>query len=313
MTSVRTAVAPDRVTTRLLTRLTPAGRKPASPADAPFSAAAAVAEHVWGVLPLLYLLDADRHPAVVAARAGDLPTALAVFTPNAELAWSVPPVRARWQGGRVVLSGRFRVGFPAAAALVTAVTEDGATVLCLVTPAGAQPGWVELTSVEVQDVLVSSPLSASDITVLTGAVDDYAWVYAGTVQRHAARMVADLRRALASTVAGSQPLSASQYLAHELTRLDIELSMLGDAARSGAGFRGEPAGGQAVSAVLAACTDLAYRTAAVVEDFTTQLGLPPPADVSWSTEALQGHFGGRRMAEAELARRMGLLTETAAT
>lgn len=156
---------------------------------------------------------------------------------------------------------------------------------------------------------MSPPLTKREMSALTGAVDSYAWVYADTVQRHAARVVADLRRALVNAGVGSQPLSASQFLAHELTRLDIELAMLGEAVQLGAGFRAEPAGGQAVAAVLAACIDLAYRTAVVCEDFVAQLGLPPAPDASWTSEDVQAHFGGWRMAEAELARRMGLLTE----
>ncbi|MBW4721870.1 hypothetical protein [Saccharothrix obliqua] len=285
--------------TGLLVRLAPGE---AVPADVPFVVAAAANEHLNGVRPLL--AEFRDHPTLVAARAGRLPTALAAFTANAALAWGEPAVHAREEGGRVVLAGRFRVAFPGAAAVVVTGFADG-TRLCLVdlTARGVvvgDAGWVDVTDVVVDPALVSGPVRVADPGgPLLRAIDTCAWAYAGIAWRHATAVVADLRRVLAATATSGPVFSTSQLLAHELTRLDIELSLLGDALGEH-GSRVVEVGGEAVVAVLAAATDLVHRTGAVAADLVADLGLPA------GPVTPDGYFGGRRMVEAELARRMGV-------
>lgn len=47
----------------------------------------------------------------------------------------------------------------------------------------------------------------------------------------------------------------------------------------------------------------------MAEDLATELGLPnTPVDAAdWPADAVQALFGGRRVVEGELARRMGLI------
>jgi hypothetical protein len=289
-------------------------------ASAPFAVAGAVTEHLLGVLPLLDFWECRSSPTLAAVRDGALPTALGLFTPNSRLTMAIPAVAARWSGGHAVLDGRLRFGFEAArASVVTGGFDDGLRLCLLVHDApgvrigaaGQAPGsgWADLTGAIVDADLVSRPVSWDRAGPLARAVDGYAWAYADNAARHAARVVADLRRTLAATPTSAEVLSTAQFLAHELTRLEIELSLLATAAGFGPGFRGEAPGGEAVAAVLTACTDLTYRTACIAEDFATELGLAPlhGGDPSWSAATIQAHFGGRRMVAAELGRRMGLL------
>ncbi|MCL7456336.1 hypothetical protein M8I35_03950 [Micromonospora sp. MSM11] len=306
---------------RLLAELAPVGAPAAEVSEAVLAAgprvglpdALAVLEHACGVRPLLDLLAGAGHPTVAAVRAGDLPCALALFTPDATLALPVPGVRARSGPDGFVLDGRYRYGSPAGAALLVAEAADGPR-LCLLrhdepgvrTTGPDGWGWAELTGVTVDPALVSGPVSWHPAGPLLAVVDAYAWAYAPVVAAHAAATVAQLRRELADPAVGV--LAASQYLAHELTRLDIELALLSSAARFGPRLRGGEAGGTAVVAVLTACATLTHRTAQVAADFATELGVPggAAADPAWRV-AVQAAFGGRRMVEGELARRMGLL------
>jgi len=311
------------VVRRLLDRLLPVGFWPDAAAPGttgwdgiPFATAVATTEHVTGVLPLLDLFPNDRHPTVTAVRDGALPAALALFTPNAALAMPVPAIQARRSNGDVLLDGRCRYHHQATAVSLVAVGVDGGLRLCLVRHDGdgvrvgaiedpTEAGWIELTAAPIDTDLVSGPVSWED-EALTRVVDGYASAYVTLASRHATAVIAGLRRALAGAEAADTVLSSSQLLAHELTRLDIELSLLSTAAdRLESSRDGSTPGDVPVVAALAAATDLAYRTAQVASDFATQFGLPTTAP--WSTATLQGHFGGRRMVEGELARRMGLL------
>ncbi|MET8910016.1 hypothetical protein [Micromonospora sp. NPDC004551] len=309
---------------RLLAELAPAGAPATAVSEALLAAgpdiglpdAAAVLEHACGVRPLLDLLSEATHPTVTAVRAGDLPCALALFTPDATLALPAPGVRARHDADGIVLDGRYRYGNPAAAAALVLVEAADGPRLCLVRhdepgvrTAGPDGwGWADVAGVSVDPALLSRPVSWDPGGPLLTAVDAYAWAYVPVAAAHAAEAVAQLRRELADPAVGV--LAASQYLAHELTRLDIELALLTSAARFGPRLRGEEPGGTAAAAVLTACATLTHRTAQVAADFATELGVPgsPAADPGWRT-AVQAPFGGRRMAEGELARRMGLLAE----
>ncbi|MGV9214455.1 hypothetical protein ACTFTM_21560 [Micromonospora sp. RB23] len=309
---------------RLLAELAPAGAAAAAVSGAVLAAgpdvglpdAVAVLEHACGVRPLLDILPGVAHPTVGAVRAGDLPCALALFTPDATLSLTVPVVRARRGADGIVLTGRYRYGNPAAsAALVLVEAADGPRLSLVrhdlpgVRTTGTDGwGWAEVAGVTVDEMLLSRPVSWDPAGPLLTAIDAYAWAYVPVAAAHAAEAVARLRRELADQAV--EVLVASQYLAHELTRLDIELALLASAARFGPGLRGGGPGGIAAAAVLTACATLTHRTAQVAADFATELGVPggPAADPAWRT-AVQAPFGGRRMAEGELARRMGLLAE----
>ncbi|RFU37309.1 hypothetical protein DZF91_33545 [Actinomadura logoneensis] len=326
----------------LLAELLADGRP--NPADVPsrlleardglgFPDAAAVLEHTAGVLPLLDLFGASGHPLLDAVRRGGTPCALALFTPGMELSPRVPAVHGRAAGVSVVLSGRYRYGSAAAeAALVQIGCADGLR-LCLVAhdhPAlavggggGAAGGWgwAEAADAEIDARLVSPPVTWDAGSPLVAALDAYTWSYLTLAVAHATSVVAGLRRVLAVPDGGAAPLSGSQHLAHELSRLDIELSLLADLARlgprlsgapatpTGAGVPSSPTGahvsaGVSAAAALAACTRLTRRTARIADDFAAEFGLP--GGPSWA-DAAHAHFGGPHMAESELARRMGLL------
>ncbi|MEV4259095.1 hypothetical protein AB0J52_38555 [Spirillospora sp. NPDC049652] len=305
---------PDAVPSRLLD----------ARGDLDFPDAAAVLEHAAGVLPLLDLFGASEHPLLDAVRRGETPCALALFTPGMELSPRVPAVHARASGVSIVLSGRYRYGSAAAeAALVQVGCADGLR-LCLIAhdhPAlavggagGAEGwGWAEAADAAIDPSLVSPPVTWDAGSPLVAALDAYTWSYLTLAVAHATSVVAGLRRVLAVPDGGAAPLSGSQHLAHELSRLDIELSLLADLARLGPRLHGpDPttlvgvgaSAGVSAAAALAACTRLTRRTARIADDFAAEFGLPggPP----WA-DATHAHFGGPHMAESELARRMGLL------
>ncbi|MEV0407211.1 hypothetical protein [Actinoallomurus sp. NPDC050550] len=280
-----------------------------------FPDAATVLEHTTGVLPLLDLFDPTDHPLPDAVRRGASPCALALFTPGMELSPRVPSVRARSVGDRVVLDGRHRYGNAAVEAVLVQVGFGDGLRLCLVSHdhpavsvggggAGEGWGWAESAEAVIDSRLVSPPVTWDAGSPVVAALDAYTWSYVTLAVAHAASVVAGLRRVLAVPSGDTAPLSGSQFLAHELSRLDIELSLLAELARLGPRLRGPDRGGTSAAAALAACTRLTQRTARIAADFAAELGLARP-DV-WPAAA-HAHFGGRRMAEAELARRMGLL------
>ncbi|MFJ2189058.1 hypothetical protein ACIOJE_14055 [Kitasatospora sp. NPDC087861] len=297
----------------------------------PFALAAALTEHVHGVLPLLDAFDAfDAVDTVDAAaeadgvRTGRLTAALGLFTPNALFSLAAPTVRATLRaaedGGRVVLHGRYRYATEDADLSVVGVALDGEARLALVRHdapgvrlhgAGRATGWgwADLDGVALAPTALSRPVDWSPTGLPAAVLDGYAWAFVRRAPAWPARVVADLRRVLATTGEGVEALSTSQELAHELSRLEIEISLAAAAARFGPGFKAGQPGGQAALAVLLSCVDLARRAARLAEDLATELGLPnTPVDAAdWPADAVQALFGGRRVVEGELARRMGLI------
>ncbi|MEU3556119.1 hypothetical protein [Streptomyces fragilis] len=300
----------------------------------PFVHAAAWTEHLCGVLPLLDLFpDASHDPQeprrlVEGVRTGALLAALGLFTPNTHFAPSLPAVRAeRVPGLGLTLEGRFRYASPQADLSLVPLRVAGEEQLRLVllphthdglrtygAGRATEPGWGELTGAVVQEAELSHPVTWDLDGPLVRVLDSYGWEFARRSVTWSARVIADLRRSLAATGSGTEALSTSQYLAHELSKLEIEISLAAAAASFGAELKGEEPGGQSAAAVLLAATDLLTRTARVVEDMSTELGLTPSpcAADSWPAGQIQGYFGGRRMAESQLARRMGLVPEAVA-
>ncbi|UED83204.1 hypothetical protein [Streptomyces profundus] len=289
----------------------------------PFAEAAARTEHLCAVLPLLDLFEHDPYDCAAAVRAGQQRAALGLFTPNAPFAVTEPTLRARPVGaGLTALTGRFRYADGAAEiTLATVWSEEDETLRLALLPhtlagvrlfgAGraADRGWGEATDAALDGRALSRPVSWRPDGPLVPVLDAYAWEFSRRSVTWSAKVVADLRRALANTGEGTGALSTSQYLAHELSRLEIELSLAAAAASFGAEFKGEPPGGESVGAVLAAGTELLWRTVRIAEDLSTELGLVPGpvAEEGWPADVVQASFGGRRMVEGELARRMGLV------
>jgi hypothetical protein len=270
------------------------------------------AERRCGVLPLLDLFDADPDGLVAGVRDRRLVAGLGLFTPNAGLDWTDPTVRARREGDHVLLDGRFRFVDERAALSLVLVALEGRLRLALlphrhggVLVSGT---WGEVTGASLRIASLSRPVSWTAGGPLARMFENYAWEFVGEATAWSATVIADLRRVLAVTASSGEPFSTSQYLAHELTRLEIEVLQAGTAARFGAAFQAESSGGQAVVAVLLSATDLVRRTVAVAEELTAELGLrrSPATDGRWPGSAVGLFFGGRRMVERELARRMGL-------
>jgi hypothetical protein len=294
-------------------------------AAGPFAEAAARTEHLCAVLPLLELFAHDPDGDIARVRSGERRAALGLFTPNSRFAPSVPTVRAERAGGnRLTLTGRFRYAAKGAElSLVTLRSADRDTLRLALLPHtldGLRPygagragawGWAELDGATVEERALSRPVSWAPEGPLVPVCDAYAWEFSRRSVTWSARVVADLRRELALTGGGTEALSTSQYLAHELTTLEIEISLAAALASFGADFKSEKPGGTSVAAVLLASTDLLHRTVRVAEDMSTELGLEnnPAGAADWPADAVQACFGGRRMAESELARRMGLVPE----
>lgn len=288
----------------------------------PFAEAAARTEHLCAVLPLLDLFPHDPGGHVSRVRSGGVRAALGLFTPNSEFALPLSPVLAeRTDDGRLTLTGRLRYAVgDAELSLVPVRARDGDVTRLALLPhtldglrrygAGRADGWgwVGLDRVTVDQDALSQPVSWAPGGPLAAVLDAYAWEFSRRSLTWSARVVADLRRELALTGDGTEALSTSQYLAHELSRLEIEISLAAALASFGADFKGEEPGGTSVAAALLAATDLLHRTVRVAEDMSTELGLEDSAAgaVGWPADAVQAWFGGRRMAGSELARRMGL-------
>ncbi|GAA4785464.1 hypothetical protein [Streptomyces ziwulingensis] len=296
-------------------------------ASEPFAEAAARTEHLLAVLPLLDLFPHDPDGHVSRVRSGARRAALGLFTPNSEFALPVPAVRAEHNGdGRLTLTGRFRYAVADAelslVPLRAAAGDPPRLALLPHTLAGLRRygagradgwGWIELDGVSVAEGALSHPVSWAPQGPLAPVFDAYAWEFSRRSLTWSARVVADLRRELALTGSGTEALSTSQYLAHELSKLEIELSLALALASFGAEFKGEEPGGTSVAAVLLASTDLLHRTVRVAEDMSTELGLENSAvgAADWPADTVQAFFGGRRMAGGVLARRMGLWPQDA--
>jgi hypothetical protein len=289
-----------------------------------FADTVAAVEHEHGVLPLLGLFDADPEGLATGIRTGRLRASLGLFTANARFSAAAAPLTAVRRAGHVALSGRVRYGDPRAEVTVAAVRLEGELRLVLLAhtlpgvrrhgPHGER-GWLLVDDARLSSAVLSRPVSLAPAGGLAAPLDTCAWHVARHAAHFSARLLADLRRRLAATGAGKDALSTSQYTAHEISRLEIEVSLAAAAADHGPGFRTEGPGGQAVGAVLLACGDVLRRTHALVAELEAELGLPDgPLGAGEVSRALaHGLLGGRRMAEGELARRMGLTAETAET
>ncbi|MFJ8005327.1 hypothetical protein [Streptomyces fagopyri] len=287
-------------------------------ATAPFGEAAARMEHQCAVAPLLNLFDKDPHGFVEGIRTGRLRAALGLFTPNARFSLSHPTVTAVRDGVDVLLDGRYRYAGEWADVAFVPLAIDGEVRLALLphspearhsdtSPADGY-GWRVLSGVRLAAHALSRPVTFDADGPLAAVLDAFGWQFSRGSAELCARVVADLRRTLARSGEGTEALSTSQYVAHELSRLEIEISLASRAASLGAVFKNEGPGGQSAASVLLACTGLLWRTARMAEDLTTELGLPATdSGTGLTTASLQAYFGGRRMVEGELARRMGLL------
>ncbi|WP_156755625.1 hypothetical protein [Actinokineospora pegani] len=268
------------------------------------------AEHT--IHPLLALFAEDE--LVGRVRSGATSAAVGLFRPNALFSLSQNPLQGIRDGADVVLDGGFQLTAPGAEVALVAVALDGGVRLALLPSDAAgvrvDGGVGAAVGAVLRGDALSEPVSLTEAGPVRAALADHAWRFAAFGARWCAGVIADLRRTLAVTGAGVRALSTSQYLAHELSKLEIEVNLAGLAAEHGAGSRAEATGGQAVAAVLLACTDLLHRTVVVAEDMTADLGLAdtPVTRPGWPGRAVLAHFGGRRMVEAELARRMGLVT-----
>jgi DNA-binding transcriptional ArsR family regulator len=285
-----------------------------------FADAAARTEQLCGVLPLLDLFNDDPYGLAEQVRDRRRIAALGLFTPNALFALAYPTIRAIRDGDQIVLDGRFRYAVARADVSLVDIELEDQTRLALLphTLEGVRVhgaghaedwGWGELTGAVLQARALSRPVSWVADGPLVRTLDDYGWEFARRSSSWTTRIIADLRRVLANTGVGTEALSTSQYIAHELSKLEIEISLAASAARFGPAFKGEEPGGQAMAAVLLSCTDLLRRSVRVAEDLNTELGLwpIPGADTDWPAASIHAYFGGRRMLESELARRMGLV------
>ncbi|MCX4409549.1 MULTISPECIES: hypothetical protein [unclassified Streptomyces] len=276
-------------------------------------ARAAAVEHRHGVLPLLDLFDEDPDGLLAAVRRGAVRAALGLFTPNARFSVEAAAVDAARDGGQTVLTGRFRYADPHATAVVVPVALPGEVRLALLPDTlgggrlfGAGRGWAELDGAVFPARALSRPVTWKPDGALSAAYDGCAQRFAPLAAAFSARAIADLRRELARTGAGQDALSTSQYTSHELSRLEIATALAAAACTAPPGT--QPLTGPSAAALLLAAVDALHRTLDLADNLSTELGLaaaPTLRDPS-STATVRAFFGGRRMVEGELARRMGL-------
>ncbi|MEU4181138.1 hypothetical protein [Streptomyces sp. NPDC026589] len=277
-------------------------------ASLPFPLAAALTEHVEGVLPLVGTI-AGRSPLLRAGRAGEALIVSGLFTPNSSLSPRVASFRGHVEGSEVVMSGAVSFAALTADAALSAVSLEGRSHVFLLPLADREAGIGRAERIELRlppDHL-SAPLSWGPGGLAASAFEAHARAFAPGACAAALRALGCLRRALTARNSASGVLSTSQLLAHEVTRTEITAGLAALAADTPT----DPV------AALAACTGVLDSVALLAQEFVgagmvdeSSLRTDPDWDPSWTTPSVRVHFGGRRMVEGELAHRMGLLPAT---
>lgn len=241
---------------------------------------------------------------------GDAPEllSLALFTPNAQFNPSVVSVSGRRVEGGVEIDGRVRTGHGAARGSLVPIRIGPAVRLCLVDHeaagariqgmAGAAPAWLHLEGCFVSEARTSGPLSWPDDSRVARVLDGLGPAVARLAAEACGAGLRELRRVLASTECAGGVASQSQLVAHEISKFEIEVWLLGAAAVT------PPADPWPL---LCGALETIRTFVALTEDLDVEIGLdwssvPGP----WPTRADLGHLGGVRTVQGEDARRAGL-------
>ena len=235
------------------------------------------------------------------------PCAVSLFTPNAQFDPRLQPLQAT-EARR--LSGRVRISqSDAQSFLVPVGTEEGVQLALFhrdapglkvqaVAPGDSmKPGWLVMQEVALSDAALSEPLDWPEDARLKPHLDRFAAAYAEEVARGCGAGLRALRRMLAELSHVNGVSSEAQLTSHAISRLEIEVRLLGDAVA-----RPDLPAWPLLCA--AERNQAAFDT--LIRDLEFDLGLQwqPGA---WPETGESGYFGGLRMVEGEDARRRGLL------
>lgn len=240
----------------------------------------------------------------------EIPCAVSIFTPNAQFEPRHLPLQ---RSEEQKTSGRVRISrSDAKSCLVPIETEvgvqlalihcdaPGITVDVLDTGDAMKPGWLVVQEVTLPDNQLSEPLDWPDDPRISTHLDQFAKAYSKEVATNCADGLREMRRTLARTSHANGVLSESQLTSHAISRLEIEIGLLGDAvARPDL----------PIWPLLCAVERCQAAFVTLVNDLDLDFGLhwsrQPGA---WPSDRDSGYFGGLRMVEGEDARRRGLLT-----
>jgi hypothetical protein len=288
----------------------------------PAHQACAVAEHLFGVLPLVETFFESDDARLASVRSGEALGALGLFTPTPAGDWGAT-IAGKFVGDGLLAWGEVRLASAAADGSIVAVrVGEGDQRLAWVdhrmtgvqlrgigegtSPPSHAPKWIELDGVTIASAHVSRSVRLEPGAELYERLERYAAAWSLLTLAYTRATIRSLRRAARNTRRQglAEECSASQLLMMDIGELEIEteLTSLASTRDVGEGVR-HPSG---LVAALAAARALA-GVAAKAREVRDQWGLPldgPLAD-DGTAALLASYIGGAWMLESELARAVG--------
>jgi hypothetical protein len=286
-------------------------------ASAEIAYALPILEHLFGVLPLLDLLEGGAESADVrrAIARGEVRACLGLFTPTPEFSWTASAVRGQLHSAHATLTGEVRIqsgpAHPAALdtwVLALARFPGSELRLALFSTKTMTPlsSWLVLDEVHVGNAFLSSPVGVRKGEPAWRALDAYAGVYAFVAALYARRGLRAIRRALRKTVRGGAAFNTSQVLAMGTTELEVQVTLLTTASRahleSDAGAAGNGL------ALAASAARLLSQVAVRTVELRAKAGVTGPGPLSSSStqDVIDIALGGQLLIESELACAIGI-------
>ncbi|NDW06017.1 hypothetical protein [Jiella pacifica] len=232
-----------------------------------------------------------------------------LFTPNAQFDPAVVALIGEETPSGIRVSGRVMTSNRQAAATIAPVRMGERVHLALISPDRAAadpshlehpsgPAYLDFDRHHLGVGRLSRSLNWPKDEAVVAALDAWSVATAGLVATSCGAGLRELRRRLAECRTPNGVASQSQLVSHDVTKLEIEISLLGDAS---AHPRSEP------WLLLCAAARCQERFVGLVESLERELGFAWHDDgTPWPTRADLGHMGGRRMIEGVDAHRRGL-------
>jgi hypothetical protein len=279
----------------------------------PAESAAAVIEHLFGVLPLATaFFGPERQLAAVVA--GQRLAALALFTPDPQLRWGAAAVAAESADGGLHLRGSARLPSRAASgALVLVRVGEERRLAWLdhdqpgVELRGDAPCQLAIAGAAVGAEGVSRPVTLAAGGELWTHLARYAILWALAAVHWARGGVQALRRAARAPQEGETRWSASQLVAMGIAEVEIETELAAMAVRTHfSPAVGEPAATAGLAIAVGAARALAAVATRTVE-LRDRLGLVAGGPLAGGLPGpLAAALGGVLMLESELAAQLGV-------
>jgi hypothetical protein len=289
--------------------------------------ACAVAEHLFGALPLVDRFFDDTATRLVALRSGAELAGLGLFTPTPEHGWGAAALAGEPTEGGLRARGELRAASDDAdGSIVLVRLRDGGERLAWLAhdapgveerasrPGGASwpraPRWFAVDGATIAAGHLSRPVTLVPGSELYACLERYVGAWALIAIDCARRTVRELRRAARTTRASGhpghpEPFSASQVISMDLTEAEIEIELTAAVA----GRHHTRAASHPSGLVLAMSAARAIATcAAAAHALRDELGVGVDSVLAEDGGAAQivAHVGGTLMLENELTRAIGL-------